>query len=124
MLERGSHGLTPTSFSFGISDTVADSIEEEELSETENDLEGEDLSTRESDSEAKISLADEETTSGLHENGEEDLSISDSYSEDNVCYIEEDGEERCLGSQGSSYPKLGSSLMFGKRYDSKEFPRE
>ncbi|XVF65586.1 hypothetical protein PTKIN_Ptkin09bG0260400 [Pterospermum kingtungense] len=128
ILGRESHDVTPTGFSSGISDTEADSIDEE-LSDTENDLEGEDLSTttRESDSEAKVSCIDEEneeTTSGLHESAEEDLSVSDSCSEVNVCYYEEDGEESSFGSQGSSYPKLGSSTMFGKRYDSKEFLRE
>ena len=43
MLERKNHDLIPTCFSSGISDTKADSIDEE-LSEIEDDLKGEDRS--------------------------------------------------------------------------------
>ncbi|XWS13215.1 hypothetical protein CRYUN_Cryun36dG0018500 [Craigia yunnanensis] len=75
MLERNNHDLTLTGFSSAISDTKADSIDEE-LSEIEDDLKGEDLSTRESDSEDKVSYFDEESegsSSSLHESDEEDF---------------------------------------------------
>ncbi|XVE81062.1 hypothetical protein DITRI_Ditri15bG0032900 [Diplodiscus trichospermus] len=116
MLESESHDLTPTCSSSGISDTEADSMDEE-LSDIEDDLKGEDLPTGESDSEDKVSYFDEKSegsSSRLHEINEDDLSISDSYSEDNVSYCDEDGEESSLRSE----------LMSDKRYDSKEFPRE
>ncbi|KAK8281357.1 hypothetical protein V6Z12_D09G233300, partial [Gossypium hirsutum] len=91
-LEKDSHDLSPTRFSSGISAKKVDPIDEE-LSETEDDLKGEDLPMRGSDSEKEVSCFDEESegiTSGLHESDEEeDWSLSDSC-------CDEDGE-------GSSY---------------------
>ncbi|MFQ6632405.1 hypothetical protein Gotur_009909 [Gossypium turneri] len=107
-LEKDSHDLTPTRFSSGISAKKVDPIDEE-LSETEDDLKGEDLPMRGSDSEEEVSCFDEESegiTSGLHESDEEeDWSLSDSC-------CDEDGE-------GSSYTKLGS-FNVSQRYDSKQ----
>ncbi|MBA0857828.1 hypothetical protein Goshw_017891 [Gossypium schwendimanii] len=107
-LEKDSHDLTPTRFSSGISAKKVDPIDEE-LSETEDDLKGEDLPMRGSDSEEEVSCFDEESegiTSGLHESDEEeDWSLSDSC-------CDEDGE-------GSSYTKLGS-FNGSQRYDSKQ----
>ncbi|MBA0768354.1 hypothetical protein Gotri_017157, partial [Gossypium trilobum] len=107
-LEKDSHDLTPTRFSSGISAKKVDPIDEE-LSETEDDLKGEDLPMRGSDSEKEVSCFDEESegiTSGLHESDEEeDWSLSDSC-------CDEDGE-------GSSYTKLGS-FNVSQRYDSKQ----
>ncbi|MBA0801227.1 hypothetical protein Gohar_011604 [Gossypium harknessii] len=107
-LEKDSHDLTPTRFSSGISAKKVDPIDEE-LSETEDDLKGEDLPMRGSDSEKEVSCFDEESegiTSGLHESDEEeDWSLSDSC-------CDEDGE-------GSSYTELGS-FNVSQRYDSKQ----
>ncbi|MBA0558924.1 hypothetical protein Golob_015912 [Gossypium lobatum] len=107
-LEKDSHDLTPTRFSSGISAKKVDPIDEE-LSETEDDLKGEDLPMRGSDSEKEVSCFDEVSegiTSGLHESDEEeDWSLSDSC-------CDEDGE-------GSSYTKLGS-FNVSQRYDSKQ----
>ncbi|TYI66585.1 hypothetical protein E1A91_D09G234300v1 [Gossypium mustelinum] len=107
-LEKDSHDLSPTHFSSGISAKKVDPIDEE-LSETEDDLKGEDLPMRGSDSEKEVSCFDEESegiTSGLHESDEEeDWSLSDSC-------CDEDGE-------GSSYTELGS-FNVSQRYDSKQ----
>ncbi|KAK5804877.1 hypothetical protein F383_03323 [Gossypium arboreum] len=106
-LEKDSHDLTPTRFSSGISAKKVDPIDEE-LSETEDDLKGEDSPMRVSDSEKEVSCFDEESegiTSGLHESDEEDWSLSDSC-------CDEDGE-------GSSYTRLGS-FSVSQRYDSKQ----
>ncbi|KAG8484421.1 hypothetical protein CXB51_022835 [Gossypium anomalum] len=106
-LEKDSHDLTSTRFSSGMSAKKVDPIDEE-LSETEDDLKGEDLPMRGSDSEKEVSCFDEESegiTSGLHENDEEDWSLSDSC-------CDEDGE-------GSSYTRLGS-FNVSQRYDSKQ----
>ncbi|KAL1084010.1 hypothetical protein V6Z11_D09G235800 [Gossypium hirsutum] len=107
-LEKDSHDLSPTRFSSGISAKKVDPIDEE-LSETEDDLKGEDLPMRGSDSEKEVSCFDEESegiTSGLHESDEEeDWSLSDSC-------CDEDGE-------GSSYTELGS-FNVSQRYDSKQ----
>ncbi|KAB2014458.1 hypothetical protein ES319_D09G226000v1 [Gossypium barbadense] len=107
-LEKDSHDLSPTRFSSGILAKKVDPIDEE-LSETEDDLKGEDLPMRGSDSEKEVSCFDEESegiTSGLHESDEEeDWSLSDSC-------CDEDGE-------GSSYTELGS-FNVSQRYDSKQ----
>ncbi|KAH1089504.1 hypothetical protein J1N35_016761 [Gossypium stocksii] len=107
-LEKDSHDLTPTRFSSGSSAKKVDPIDEE-LSETEDDLKGEDLPMTGSDSKKEVSCFDEESegiTSGLHESDEEeDWSLSDSC-------CDEDGE-------GSSYTRLGS-FNVSQRYDSKQ----
>ncbi|KAK8281358.1 hypothetical protein V6Z12_D09G233300 [Gossypium hirsutum] len=59
-LEKDSHDLSPTRFSSGISAKKVDPIDEE-LSETEDDLKGEDLPMRGSDSEKEVSCFDEES---------------------------------------------------------------
>ncbi|KAK8560703.1 hypothetical protein V6N13_026139 [Hibiscus sabdariffa] len=110
MLDRDSHDSTPADFSSSISDTEDDAIYEE-LSETEDASDGDNISMRGSDSENEVSYLDEESegsSSRLHESDEEDLSLSDSCCEDNASSCDEYGE-------GSSYTKLGS-LNVSQRY--------
>ncbi|GLT91666.1 hypothetical protein SLE2022_095420 [Rubroshorea leprosula] len=95
-------------------DAEADS-NDQELSETEYDLKGEDLSVSESDSEDSFSFSDEESSSRLQGNGI-DLSIIRSDSNDNIHCFDEENE-------GSS-TNLCSSSMFESGYHSKGFSRE
>ncbi|KAE8728091.1 Far-red impaired responsive family protein [Hibiscus syriacus] len=79
MLERDSHDLTPTGFSSSISDTKDDDPIYEELSETEDDSKGDNLSMRGSDSEYEVSYLDEESegsSSGLHKSDNRKLKMT------------------------------------------------
>ncbi|XP_039007404.1 uncharacterized CRM domain-containing protein At3g25440, chloroplastic-like [Hibiscus syriacus] len=111
MLERDGHDSSLTGFSSSISDSEDDDPIYEELSETEDDSKGDNLSMRGSDSEYEVSYLDKESEgsssgSHVHESYEVDLSLSDSC-------CDEDGE-------GSSDTKLGS-LNVSQRYDYKVF---
>ncbi|KAL4298407.1 hypothetical protein GQ457_12G002690 [Hibiscus cannabinus] len=93
-IERDGHDSTPMDLSPRISVTEADPIYEE-LSETEQDLEGDNLSMRGSDSEYEVSYLDKDSegnSSGLHGSDKEDLCLSDSCWEDDVSCCDEDGE--------------------------------